>query len=319
VAASSTARFHAAIILQTVIIGPAYTFVTWASTAFPPLALPLLRSSSVALIMLTVFFLRGGFRGKRPTRKTWLKLLGLAAVGVTLNQFCFVLGLRYTTPANGALIYSLTPLFVLFLAVFAFKSERLTRGKLLGASLAILGVLIVFYSLGRRMELNHLLGDGILVVAVTAWSIFIVRSKDVLDGFDAFTGITLVMTLGALLYLPIGIWGLPAVDWAGMGPKPWIGLMCLISINSIAGFVLVNYALRGLQSSQVAVYMNLQPIGAAVFSAWVMQEEELTNLFVLGGLVALAGVYWLNQQRALAAKAAAKAEEVALRPDTESS
>jgi drug/metabolite transporter (DMT)-like permease len=290
-------RYHLAIGLQTLLIGPAYTFAHWASAAFNPFVLLLIRSGGVAVILSVIFLLHGGFRGRPPSRREWLALAGLAGLGLLFNQFFFLLGMKYTTPASGSLIYSLTPLLVLLLGAWAFRVERLTPHKLAGVLIALLGVLLVFYSQGKSLAWSKLQGNLLLLLAVTAMAGYMIVGRRVLARFTALQGTTLVMTLMALMYAPIGLSQLPQMNFSQVSLQGWTGVASLILINSIASYLLINYALMGLASSRVAIYMNAQPLTAALFSELVMHEEQLSPLFALGGLITLGGIYWLNRAR----------------------
>lgn len=291
--------------LQTLIIGPAYTLASWASKFFDPFVLLLLRGMIEAVLFALFFFLTGGFRRGWPSRRLWRRLLLLAVLGVVLNQFLFILGLKYTPPTNSALIYSLTPMIVLFLASFLFGLERFTRQKFVAVLVALAGVVVVFYSLGRNFNFEHIIGNLITLGAITCWSFYLIFSRSTFrpdpdtgapPTLDAVRGTAVVMMLGALLYLPFGLTQLPGTDFAAVTPRAWIGLANLVLINSIATYALFNYALTGLETTRVAIYMNLQPVSAAIFSL-MLSQEELTLLFLLGGLLILVGVYLLNRAR----------------------
>ncbi|MDT7923845.1 MAG: DMT family transporter [Chlorobiota bacterium] len=66
-------------------------------------------------------------------------LLVLGLLAVPLNQWCFLAGVRLSTPANASLMYALTPVWTLLLSS-ALHQERLTALKLTGVLLAVGGV-----------------------------------------------------------------------------------------------------------------------------------------------------------------------------------
>jgi drug/metabolite transporter (DMT)-like permease len=293
-------RYHAAVGLQTLLIGPAYTFAHWASAEFNPFVLMLVRSGGVAVLFTLLFLANGGFRGQPPSKKEWLYLAGLAGFGLLFNQFFFLLGMKYTTPASGSLIYALTPMMVLLLGALAFKVEQITPMKLMGVLIAFLGVVLVFASQGKSFAFHKIQGNLLLLLAVTAWSGYMILGRKVLARFSAPQATAVVMTMMALMYAPIGLSQLPKMDFAQVTLHGWVGVASLILINSVASYLLINYALVGLASTRVAIYMNAQPLTAAAFSVAVMHEEELTPLFAIGGLVTLGGIFLLNRARMLA-------------------
>lgn len=280
-------------------MGPSYTFGGWAAQSFNPLLLALLRCMAAALIFGSIFFVRGGLKGYRPTRYEWKWILKLAVMGVLLNQFLFTLGLRYTTPANASLLFAMTPLWVLIFATLLLKSERLTRHKLLGISVAFGGLVVVFLGQGGNLSLEQVVGNVLVLGAVLGWAGYLVQSSKVLSRFDNIQGPALILMMGALLYLPIGALSLPSADFASIPRQGWIGLAVLVIGNSTLSFLLLNFALKGLKASQVAVYGNLEPIVATLFSVLIIGEETIGVFFVLGTAAVLGGVYLINraQQR----------------------
>lgn len=70
----------------------------------------------------------------------------------------------------------------------------------------------------------------------------------------------------------------------------WLALGYLVSLGSIAVFVIYLFVLRRWTASAVSYEFVLAPIIAVVF-AYVFQGERITGGLVIGGLLILAGVY----------------------------
>lgn len=283
---------------QAIIIGPAYTLTQWAAREFDPFAVQFLRVWGAALLFMMLFTVTGQWKAVRAIpRAKWKALALVALVGIVLNQFFFTLGLRYTTPANSSLIYSLTPMIVLLLAAGIFRTERFTAMKGVGVGIALAGVVLVFISLGREFKMDHLLGNGITFVALLCWASYMVVGREVFKGMSPVLSTGLVMMLGALWFTPIGLYSTITFDYTTVTWQGWAGMGTLVFINSFLSFTVLNFALSGLQASQVAIYNNAQPITAALFSVWVMKAEELSVLLAVGGIVTLGGVLILNIAR----------------------
>ncbi|HYG68565.1 MAG TPA: DMT family transporter, partial [Anaeromyxobacteraceae bacterium] len=101
------------------------------------------------------FVLTGAFfaavvlhRRVRVSRRDLVGLALLGLVAVPVNQALFLVGLSLSTPGHAALLYALTPVFVLLIARLRL-GERATFGKLLGIALAFGGTLVVL--LGRGL------------------------------------------------------------------------------------------------------------------------------------------------------------------------
>jgi drug/metabolite transporter (DMT)-like permease len=68
----------------------------------------------------------------------------------------------------------------------------------------------------------------------------------------------------------------------------------------VIAYPLWMYALRHLEASKVAITTNLQPILTAILS-WIFFRERFTPGFVIGAILVLAGVTWVETRRAAAA------------------
>ncbi|MBC8042850.1 MAG: DMT family transporter [Rhizobacter sp.] len=293
---------------QTLLAGIGYSFARTASQEFDPFVLTLLRMSVTASLFGITFFLRGGFgqltaNASPLTKAAWMRLAGLAVLGVTLNQFLFLCGMKFTTPANSALIYAITPLFVLIIAVFILRSERLTLQKGIGIAVALAGVSVVLFARGNKFDAELMLGNILILGAVCCWASYISLGKKVIGKFDTIQATALLMMLGAVIYAPVGLWRLFTSPWHAVSVSAWIGFWYITLLSSAASYLLLTFAMSRLESSQVSVFMNAQPVVAAAFSAAVYGEVLSLNL-ILGGLVAITGIYVMTRPSSSVAVAA---------------
>lgn len=307
---SHVLRAHLGMALQTMLVGPGFTFSQYAAKSFPPLVLLLLRLTGAALLLLPLFFLTGGFKTFKPNRRQWVAIVSLVFIGMLANQLLFMVGLRYTTPASSALLYALTPLLVLALSVFLFRSERLTLWKTVGILLALLGVGVIFFEKGYALAADRTLGNLITLAAVCCWAVYLTYSRKLFQNLDSFQTTSLMMMMAAAIYLPFGLFQLPGTDWQAVPTSGWFGLGYMIVVNSILGYLLVTYGLSQLPASQVSVYINLQPVTATLFSVLIV-HEPLTVGFITGGLIILLGIYLVNRATLAEQARATEREQVA--------
>lgn len=280
---------------QTILAGLSFSFARNASVEFDPYVLLLLRTSGAASFFVILLMVN---RSKNaivwPIGSEWLKLLALAFVGVAFNQFMFLLGLKYTTPANSAVLYTLTPLVVLLMSVFILRDDNLSIQKVVGVMIAIVGVLIVLFAQGYTFDSTLMKGNIITLWAVLSWSVYLAFGRLVLPKYDSVQITSLIMILGALMYAPIGLWHLPDFNWQVISMQAWIGFIYITFFASALAYLLLTVALKQLNSSQASVFMNVQPIVAALFS-WLVYGEQLTLSLVLGGLITIAGILMLQR------------------------
>src|SRR5436309_12814327 len=130
---------------------------------FPPLTLALLRFLLAAgsLWPLTRLLLPG----RRIERADRPRILLLGLLAVPLNQGLFLFGLQWASASHAALLYALTPAFVvLFVAMRG--GARPSGRQLIGIALAFAGVATLMLQRGLHVDRHSLTGDLVIFAAV---------------------------------------------------------------------------------------------------------------------------------------------------------
>jgi drug/metabolite transporter (DMT)-like permease len=277
-----------------------------ATAAIGPLPVALIRFTIASSALLLNQRIRGATAPIAPADRRRLLLLGFLVVPI--NQGFFLFGLARSTASHASLLYALTPLVVLLLAG-RMLGERALWGKLAGTLVAFAGVVIILFERGLRHEMGVLVGDILILIAVFAWGAYTVLAKPLLERHDAMTVTTWVIVSGTVMTLPAylipgAIPPLPTI------PSPvWGGILYLAIGTSVIAYPLYMYALRHLEASKVAITTNIQPILTAILS-WAIFGERFTPGFVLGALLVLAGVTWVETRKSPAPEPAEAAVAV---------
>lgn len=283
---------YGALIAHTLFSAGTYLCAKRALHEIPALPLGMIRFGGASLI-LSLLLLRLRPPGQRlPPRSAWRKLLVLAFVGVPLNQGFFLYGLQYSTAAHAALLYTLTPLFVLLLAQ-ALLGEFPGWRTVVGTALALLGTIFVLLRRGLDLSRGPLFGDLLLVVAVVAWAIYTAEGRELVGQHGALPTIAWTLIGGTLLFLPLGLgsllWPSNRAALATASPEAWWGVLYLMVVTSVVAYLLWYWALKHLAAARVAVFTNLQPLATAAL-AHVFFDEPVTLGFLGGALVVISGV-----------------------------
>src|SRR5437764_1936791 len=166
----SAVLLYGALVAHTLVSAGTYLFAKRALMEIPALPLGLLRFAGAALLLL-ILLRRARPAGERfAPRREWKKLLFLAAVAVPVNQILFLYGLQLSTASHAALLYTLTPLFVLLLAQ-ALIGESPGWRAMVGAALALGGTVYLLFQRGLDVSSGPPVGDILLLVGVIAWSV----------------------------------------------------------------------------------------------------------------------------------------------------
>src|SRR5881398_807782 len=176
---------YGALIAQTFLSAGTYLFGKRALTEIPALPLGTIRFAGASLL-LGMLLLRLKPLGQRlPPRQARRKIVLLAFVAVPINQGFFLYGLQLSTAAHAALLYTLTPLFVLLLAQ-ALIGESPGWRTAAGTALALGGTIYVLLQRGAGASREPLAGDLLLLVAVVAWAVYTAEGREVVGRLGAF-------------------------------------------------------------------------------------------------------------------------------------
>ncbi|RPH58332.1 MAG: DMT family transporter [Chloroflexi bacterium] len=256
----------------------------------PPFVLLTLRLILGAAVLFAFIQWRGGIRADRP--QFWQVFgVGLIGYGISLG-FQFV-GTKLSTAANGSLVTSATPAFVLLFAALIL-GEKITFRRLLALIVASLGVLAVIDP--RTAELNPDLfwGNLSLIGAAITWALYSVLIRKVTRNLDVLT-VSLIALLGGLpISVPMAIWqgitsGIGAITWGVIGGVLFIGV-----ISTALAMYLWNTAFAELPAGLASLTFFAQPVVGALLG-WFFLGDKITPLFILGGVLIGIGIVISNE------------------------
>ena len=277
--------------------GAAGTYVLGKAAAIgfnDPEVLTLLRAMGAAVIFLA---LTGTLIPKpRFNRREWGYLIGLGLLLVPFNQYCFLRGLQYTVPSHPALLFALTPLFVLILESIRM-GRRPPGAKLVGVVLALGGVVLILRPWESSAAFDRLrTGDYWILGAVVSWSIYTIAARAICRKHDPLAVTAWSLIVGALVMLPVAGRDLLTLPAAAIPLKAWLSLGWLAVITSVVMMLLWNVMLHDLSSVEVAVCTNAQPPATALLTAclagfgWLDPQQDLGWLFFAGMVLVISGV-----------------------------
>jgi len=262
--------------------------------------------AAVFMVLIYLFCLRlpAFAEAARARRSGWSRrdmwiFLYLGFFGVTMNQFGFTVGLRYTSVIHSAIVGSLSPVYTLILAVL-FRLENATLRKVFGMSVALGGVVLMAAGAGISRHSPTLLGDLITLSASLGFAAYVVLGKRVASRYDSLTMTTFNCLFGGLIVLPIAIHRVILIGssnhWLAIPWQVWVCMVYMALFSSAIAYVLYFWVLRFLEASQLASFTYLLPLLSTALGILFLGERG-SWLELLGGLFALAGVYYIEAAR----------------------
>jgi drug/metabolite transporter (DMT)-like permease len=138
-----------------------------------------------------------------------------------------------------------------------------------------------------------LAGDTLMLVTALCIAAYGVLAKRMLGRYSAMTVTTYAMIFGTSLLIPFIFREDPSLALARMHTGTLIVVLFLGIFGGAIVFFLWTFALTRLSPTQVAVYVNLNPMIATVLAATLL-SERLTGIFIAGFVAVVGGVLVVN-------------------------
>ncbi|MBS4023484.1 MAG: DMT family transporter [Dethiobacter sp.] len=255
------------------------TFVTVknAIILLPPFSFNFYRFSLAALIM----FLFSVPRWRKVNRVT-------VRAGLMLGVFLFAgysfqtAGLLYTTASNAGFITGLSVVFVPLISTF-LTGKRPGAGVILGVLCATAG--LVFISAGELYQFNF--GDILVLCCAVSFALHIIFVGKYCTHHSTVWLVTLQIAAVAVLS---GVSSLIFEPGSGkFVPGIWPALIITALLATCLAFFTQNYMQRFTSPSHTAIIFTTEPVFAAFFAVWLLQETLTSNVY-LGGALIVAGM-----------------------------
>jgi len=274
------------ILLASILGGATQTAAKIGLASFPPLSFAFIRFL-IAGIIVSPFLL------KRNFLKDLKQLIPFSLLGA-INITFFILGIKTTTATIGTLLYAGVPLLT---AVFLFVlfRERLTMRKEVGIAIGFVGVmsiaLLPVIEKGTRFS-GDLLGNILIGIGVISWSLYMVYSKKKLQSFSPFIVTSAFIWVTCFALFPLFLTDFISYPnwWQVITLSGILSLGYISIVSTVVVYLLTQYAIKHGGSILASMQYYLLPVFAYI-SAFFLLGERLTLGLVIGGALALLGVY----------------------------
>lgn len=221
-----------------------------------------------------------------------LKIVGAAILIGIVRKMCLMFGLSQTSPIDGSIISTITPLMVLILSVLV-GLERLSKQKILGLLLGMAGAIaIIATSNSDTHAKSKLLGNILIFIGACVSATYMVWFKHLVVKYRITTLLRWIYCISAIVMLPIGAHDIFTTDISAMDTKIVVATLFVLIIPTYIPNLLLNYSLRYVAPTVTSIYAYIQPIVAITLSV-LMGLDKLhfdtllfaTTIFVGVGLV----------------------------------
>ena len=263
--------------------------------AVPPISLAFWRWFSVFIILFP-FFYNEIFKNKKELNKEFFKLFFLGSMGCGVcGAFPNLAGMT-TTMANIGIIYTSSPVIIIFLSIL-FLKEKINFLRILGLLICITGVFTIISkgNLDFLINLNFTIGDLWVLGAALGWALYSIYLLNWKSKFSLMARFTLIAMFGFISLLPFFI--LENVYFAKTNYNQtflfWV-IFAAIS-PSIIAFSLYTKLQRYVGASLAGFSLYLFAVYGSIFGI-IIFKEPLLSFHYLGGLLVFTGVYFARKK-----------------------
>lgn len=270
--------------------------VTYEEMAFTPedygarIILAALRFMLAGLALLLVVWF-GMRTSLRVERRFWPSIILLGILQIALQYFFFYNGLAKIAGMKGAILQSSNIFFVVLLAHFFYKNDKLNWKKAFGLITGFVGIALVNW--GQEVSLNFsLTGEGFLILAGLSSAVATILAKKLTQDINAFLLTGWQMVIGAALLFVVGFWnrGSLVLDFTPLAG----GLLIYSVFLSATAFSLWYAILKSNKAGEITVFKFMIPVSGALLSSLFVSGENL-NERIIGALFLVSiGIFAVN-------------------------
>jgi len=246
----------------------------------PPFSLITLRLILGILTLIIVVVLRGG---PKTSRKEFWQIFGVGFIGYGISLGFQFVGTKLSTAANGALVTSATPAFVLLFAALLL-GKRITLRRSLALIIASIGVLAVIDPRNIQIASSLFKGNLCPVAAGLTWALYSVMIRKVTRNVDVLTTSLIAFTGGLPISIPMGTWELTHQTIGKITSEIIFGMLFLGIISTALAMYLWNTAFTLLDAGIASLTFFAQPVVGTILGSLIL-GELITPLFLVGGLL----------------------------------
>ena len=247
----------------------------------------------VTVILLWTIFLFNP--NKTFIRKRDLPRFFLCALtGIAINQLLFIKGLSLTFSIHASLLMLTTPILITFIAAWLLR-EKLTRNKIIGLLVGVIGASILVISRGNSGEgQDVLLGDIMVILNAISYTFYFILVRPLMKDYHPVMVIRVVFSIGLLLMLPVCWNEFSQIPWGSYAWTDWCILGLIVIGGTFLAYLFNVYGIKQVGASVAGSYIYAQPVFAAAIAMFVL-GEELTIQKILAAMCIFAGVYLANK------------------------
>jgi drug/metabolite transporter (DMT)-like permease len=245
---------------------------------------------TIATLFIFIFL----FLKQRPNflaiKNDILPITALGLIGITGLNVTFFIGIKSTSPMNGALIMAMSPITTALLAAIIDK-HKITYLKLLGMIISFIGVALVI-SDGNILKLLRLQlrsGDLLIICSNLSMAIYTIGCRKFIKHSTPLQVSSFTMLVGTIgivlfaLFYPTSHQRISDISYENHLLLAYMGIA-----GSVLAYLFWNIGIRRLGAPNTSIFFNFVPIFTMLIS--IFQGITPNKIQFIGTILVILGV-----------------------------
>lgn len=278
---------HVLAIFLMVIWGLSYLSIKVVVSEIEPTLLAFYRFLIASIILYIIMKLK--YPQEKVLKEDRIKMVLGGFFGVAVYFFFENYAVAFTSASNVSILISSIPIFTLLSQRIIFK-EKLTTFKTLGATLSVIGIIIVVSTKDKvNIFSSGTLGDLMALGAAISWVIYNIVTSKFKGEYKSITISTYQTIFGTIFLSPALLISRPTIP----SSLAIMNILYLSIACSVIGYIVYIFCLKKLGATVITTYINLQPIISLAAAALIL-KESITFIHMVGSIIIIVGVFFVN-------------------------
>ena len=233
---------------------------------------------------------------KIKLKDLWIFVAG-GVVGMFGLNICYNFAISELSLSLAAVLLSLSPVFVLFMAAILFK-EKITSKKVICMTIAIAGCVLASGVLESASTMRWSV-KGIIVGTIGAffYGLYGIISKTAMErGYHAFTTTFYCLFMVMLVVITLTNWKLVTNVVVANPVKMSVFLVIHSLCTSVLPYILYTFSIRYIDAGMASILASGEPVAAMIFGV-IFFSEIPTVLSVVGILLVIVALALLSMPK----------------------
>lgn len=216
-------------------------------------------------------------------------LMGVGALGIGVYNIALNYGELSISSGMASFMVSLAPVIAALVAII-FLGEKLNFSRVMGFGISIAGVALI--AIGEQSEIKWNMSFAYIGIATIAGGLYSVLQKPFLKRYNVIEATTFIIW-GATLFLSIYTTRLQE-DLLHASAYAILMVIYLGVFPAAVAYLAWGYVLSAMPASRAVSFLYFTPFVATLLG-WIYLDEVPVLISLIGGLLAIAGVWLVNQ------------------------